>query len=78
MSGYENRNYEIYRINNHDGKCFLHKLEVYPEIKIQLIENFDYDVIGDQLGFNPELEVALFFILNAVFINKTAMWLTLK
>ena len=36
---------------------FLHKLEVYPEIKKELIEKFDFNVIGDQLGLEPEVEV---------------------
>ena len=49
----------MHRGNSYEGKVFLHKLEVYPVIKKELIEKFDFIVIGDQLGLEPEVEVEL-------------------
>ena len=49
----------MHRDNSYEGKVFLHKLEVYPEVKKELIEKFDFIVIGDQLGLEPEIEVEL-------------------
>ena len=49
----------MHRGNSYEGKVFLHKLEVYPEIKKELIEKFDFIVIGDQLGLEPEVEVKI-------------------
>ena len=47
----------MHRNSSYEEKVFLHKLEVYPEVKKELIEKFDFIVIGDQLGLEPEVEV---------------------
>ena len=43
---------------------------MYPVIKKELIEKFDFIVIGDQLGLEPEVEVELQINIQIYILRK--------